>query len=206
MSMFDLAAVAATSLVTEPFKYVVVSGAVSGQALERARADFPRITKPGIFPLSELRFGAGFGGLVDEIRGPALEAVLAEKFGLPLSGLPLMITVRGQCRRKDGRIHLDAGWKKLTALLYLNESWEDSGGRIRFLHGPDNLDDVIAEVPPDGGTLVVFETNDKAYHGHHPFVGPRRYVMFNWVSNTAAMERELARHRFSARMKRWLPF
>ena len=61
-------------------------------------------------------------------------------------------------------------------------------------------------VPPTGGTAVAFRPAHNSYHGHESFIGPRRYVMFNWVADDATARRELARHRFSARVKRFLPF
>ena len=64
----------------------------------------------------------------------------------------------------------------------------------------------IAEIPPDGGTLVAFKRSERSWHGHAPFEGPRRYVMFNWVRSDAALTREIGRHRLSAKLKRLNPF
>jgi hypothetical protein len=90
----------------------------------------------------------------------------------------------------------------VTALLYFNETWEAAGGRLRLLRGPDDLQDMIAEVPPDSGTLIAFRRSDRSFHGHEPFVGVRRYVMINWMASTFAAKRELLRHRISATAKR----
>ena len=113
-----------------------------------------------------------------------------------------MITVRGRCAERDGRIHTDSECKLVTALLYFNESWDASGGRLRLLRRPDDLNDVIAEVPPESGTLVAFRRSDCSYHGHEPFVGVRRYVMINWMASSFAAKRELFRHHLSAVAKR----
>jgi SM-20-related protein len=113
-----------------------------------------------------------------------------------------MITVRGRCQGKDGRIHTDSTAKLVTALLYFNESWEAKGGRLRLLRRPDDLNDIIAEVPPDSGTLVAFRRCECSFHGHEPFVGVRRYVMINWMASTFAAKRELLKHRLSATAKR----
>jgi hypothetical protein len=61
---------------------------------------------------------------------------------------------------------------------------------------------MIAEVPPDSGTLVAFRRADNSYHGHEPYVGVRRYVMINWMASSFAAQRELMRHRISAQAKR----
>jgi hypothetical protein len=204
--MLDLDAIAATSMVRTPFDYVVVSQALRPGALARIQHDFPAIRHPGIFPLSVLKAGPAFRDLIADIQGPALRDLLAERFSLNLKDMPQMITIRGHCQGKDGRIHRDSVWKELTVLLYLNDEWDAGGGRLRFLRGPDRMDDVIAEVPPNGGTMVAFRVCAESWHGHESFVGPRRYVMFNWVTDQAAAARELARHRFSARLKQLFPF
>ena len=202
----NLAAFADTPMVAAPFDCLVVENFLDPAGLEAARADFPEITRAGLFPLSELSYGPAFAELVDAIRSPAVTRAFSEKFAIDLSGHPIMITVRGRCQQKDGRIHTDTETKVVTALLYLNESWDRSGGRLRLLRGPDDLEDKIAEVPPNGGTLIAFRRSHNSYHGHEPYAGVRRYVMFNWMTDEAALKRELARHRLSARIKRRVPF
>ena len=61
-------------------------------------------------------------------------------------------------------------------------------------------------MPPNGGTLVVFKRTDNSWHGHHPYEGERRYVMFNWVTSDVTLAKNLGRHKLSARLKRLLPF
>ena len=40
-----------------------------------------------------------------------------------------MITVRGCCSEKDGKIHTDSKTKIISLLIYLNSSWGNTGGR-----------------------------------------------------------------------------
>ena len=129
--------------------------------------------------------------------------MMSEKFGVDLSDKPLMIHVRGQCQKRDGRIHTDSTDKVITCLLYLNApSWEAEGGNLRLLRDGKNLENMIAEVSPVGGNFIAFQRTENSWHGHHPFVGPRRYVMFNWVRSNMALARNLGRHKFSAALKR----
>ena len=93
-----------------------------------------------------------------------------------------MYTVRGFVREKDGSIHTDSTTKIITVLLYMNERWQEDAGRLRLLRGPDDLEDYVAEVPPYGGTLLVFRRADNSWHGHKPISGPRRAVQLNWVT------------------------
>lgn len=204
--MFDYDLIRETAVTTDPFNFFAVPGALPVEALKRAQADFPIIRAPGIFPLSELSYGPAFAELIDAVRSSDLEDIMAEKFKVDLSGKPIMITVRGHCRKTDGKIHTDTESKVVTCLLYLNDPWEDTGGRLRLLRKADDLEDVITEIPPNGGTLVAFKRSGNSFHGHKPYEGPRRYVMFNWITNEAAMNRELSRHRFSAKLKRLNPF
>jgi hypothetical protein len=112
-----------------------------------------------------------------------------------------MITVRGRCAAKDGRIHTDSSTKLITVLIYFNDQWEASGGRLRLLRSPTDLNDMIVEAPPDLGTMIAFRRSDKSFHGHEPYEGVRRYVMINWMTSDFAARRELFRHRFSAGAK-----
>jgi hypothetical protein len=129
---------------------------------------------------------------------------VAEKFGMDLSSCPTMVTVRGQSRAADGKIHTDSRSKLITVLIYMNEEWESPKGRLRLVGSPDNLDDVIAEVPPERGTLLMFRNDLNAWHGFEPFAGPRRVIQLNWVRDASVVRREQARHRMSAFFKRLL--
>ncbi len=204
-SLLDLSAFRDAPLTREPFAFTVAPDFLKPEALTAVRADFPVIPHPGLFPLQDLAYGPRFAALIEEIRSPEVAAAFSEKFAVDLSGRPLMITVRGRCQQKDGRIHTDVKSKIVTALLYLNEDWNAEGGRLRFLRGPDDLEDAIGEVPPNGGTLVAFRRSACSWHGHQPYVGVRRYVMINWMANVWAATWELARHRLSARAKRFAP-
>jgi hypothetical protein len=199
-------AIAKTELNREPFQFFATPDVLSAMDLAAIREDFPDIPKPGIFPLSELSYGPAFARLIEDINSQELEDVMAEKYGVDLSDKPLMITVRGQAQKKDGRIHTDTKTKFVTCLLYLNEIWGEGEGRLRMLRKPDDVNDFIVEIPPNGGTLASFLRSDNSWHGHEPYVGERRYVMFNWMTSTSALQRELGRHRFSAKVKQLNPF
>jgi Rps23 Pro-64 3,4-dihydroxylase Tpa1-like proline 4-hydroxylase len=113
-----------------------------------------------------------------------------------------MVTVRGRSRAADGKIHTDSRTKLVTALIYMNDSWESPRGRLRLVRSPDDLNAVIAEVPPERGTLLVFKNDPHAWHGFEPFSGPRRVIQLNWVTDASVVRREQARHRISAFFKR----
>ncbi len=152
----DVDAVRAAALEREPFPYLMVPGFVRSEAIADIEADFPAVEHPGSFPLPTLSYGPAFARFMDAIRGPEFTRAVADKFGIDLSRRPTMITVRGQSSARDGQIHTDSVTKLITVLIYMNGKWESPVGRLRLLRSKDNLNDVIAEVPPDEGTLLVF--------------------------------------------------
>jgi SM-20-related protein len=181
---------------------LIVPGFIRPEAREAINTDYPRIDSPGSFPVAQLRFGPAFRELIAALEGREVRKVFEEKFSVDLTGRPTMITVRGHCGSRDGRIHTDTESKILTILIYMNATWEGAGGRMRLLRSSETLEDVIAEVPPVEGTLLAFRRSDNSWHGHKPFLGPRRVVQLNWITDTGTVRRELFRHRVSAWLKR----
>ncbi len=201
MHALELAVFRATPLVREPFPYLIVPGFIQREALAAVHADYPRIDRPGSFPTGALTYGPGFRALLEALQGPEMREAFAEKFQVDLRGRPTMVTVRGRCGPRDGNIHTDAATKLITVLIYMNPAWEGSGGCLRLLRSPDNIEDVLAEIPPVEGTLVAFRRADNSYHGHKPFLGPRRVIQLNWVTSRAVKVREQLRHRMTAWLK-----
>lgn len=206
MAKLNLEAFRATPLEHDPYDYLVVPGFLDLDTVDAVNRDFPAIEEHGLFPLRELDPGPALSALLDDLDGPEFEAAVAEKFGLSLEGLPTLFTVRGHAADKDGRIHTDAKSKVITVLLYLNREWPAAGGRLRVLRGPDDLDDMAREIPPVAGMLFAFRRSDHSWHGHTPYRGQRRAIQMNWVSAQRWIDREVARHRMSARLKRLNPF
>lgn len=202
-SMIDHRLFASTPLVRSPFEFVVVPGFVPEHAASEAARDFPGPDQPGVLPAPANPPDNAFGRLLRELRRPHLSAAFSEKFGLSLDPDTLMITLRARTRPIDGRIHTDSETKLVTALIYLNAGWEAPGGRLRLLRGPDDINDMIAEVPPHAGTLLAFRRAANSWHGHVPYEGVRRAVMLNWMVNAATARRELRRHALSASFKSW---
>ncbi|MFZ1110500.1 MAG: 2OG-Fe(II) oxygenase [Rhodomicrobium sp.] len=203
--MLNIEAIREAKAAHEPFSFFQAQ-VLAEDDLNQIREDFPSIEKPGVFPLDALHYGPGFASLLEAIQSPALAKAVGDKLGLDLVGLPVMITVRGQAQSKDGRIHTDTKDKVATCLLYLNGVWDEGGGRLRLLRNGHDLDDYIAEVPPNGGAFVAFKVSHNSWHGHKPYVGERRYVMVNWLRSEGAHARQLGRHKLSAKVKRLIPF
>jgi len=202
----DLEALRAAALVTDPFTFVFVPGFVAADMRARVHDDFPVVDKPGSYPVDQLSFGPAFGALVRALESPELERAVEAKLGRPLAGRPTMVTVRGMGRERDGSIHTDSESKLVTLLVYCNRRWDHAGGRLRLLRRADDISDYVLEVPPVGGNMVMFERSARSFHGHLPASEPRRVVQLNWMVDREARDRELARHRRSAWIKRLNPF
>ena len=203
MSAIDLDRFNATPLLRDPYDHLIVPGFLRPDAVAQIDKDYPPIDNPGSFPLETLTPGPAFAHFMEELRGPAVSLAFSEKFGTDLAPYPTTITVRGHCQEKDGAIHTDTASKILTVLVYMNtEALAGDGGRLRILRSKDDLNDYAAEVPPTAGTLLAFRRGEKSWHGHETFVGPRRVIQLNWVTDMAVVRREQRRHRLSAWVKK----
>ena len=201
MEITDIQALRDTSVASSPFDHIIVPGFLKNDRMAGINADFPEIKRPGSVPLPSLSYGPVFQTLIREIQSPEMTAAMSEKFEIDRAERPTMVTVRGQCRLKDGQVHTDPKGKLVTVLIYLNNSWESEGGRLRLLRSNANLDDYAVEVPPDEGTLLAFKCTEDAWHGHKPYQGQRRAIQLNWVRDEDYANREQKRHRFSAFFK-----
>jgi len=200
--MINFEALRASAVATEPFPYFVTPDVLSREDMDAVMRDFPRIDMGGLFLPESFPYGPAFARLLKELEGSQVRRIVEEKLKIDLEGRPTMVTLRGACQAKDGRIHADATFKLATLLLYLNADWANAGGRLRILRSGTSIEDCAAEVAPQGGLAVCFRVQPNSWHGHKPFVGPRRYVMLNYCADKESRDREVARHRWSNRVKK----
>ncbi len=202
MGHLDFGKLRGTEVCAQPYPHVIVPGFLPPETVARINATYPKIERGGSYPLDSLDHGMTIRAVIDELDGPEFEQAIAEKFDVDIAGRPKMYSLRGYTRAKDGQIHTDSRDKIITVLLYLNENWQQSGGRLRILRNGHDVDDYAAEVPPDNGTLLVFERSDSSWHGHHPFDGPRRSLQMNWMTSEGSKGFHAIRHKVSAALKR----
>ncbi len=202
MAHLELEKLKAARVETQPYNYTIVPGFLRADSVARINATYPKIDKGGSYPVESLEAGMAIKEVIEELDSPAFEAVIAEKFGVELAGRPKMYSLRGYTRAKDGQIHTDSKDKIITVLLYLNENWQHPGGKLRLLKNGSNVEDYVAEVPPDNGTLLVFKRADNSWHGHHPFDGPRRSLQMNWMTSEGSKGFHAIRHKISAVVKK----
>ncbi len=202
MTHLDFDALARTPLKRDPYDYLIVPNFVRAETFPQIVADFPKVPGPGSHPPAELDIRGAFAGLMDEMMGDEFRRAVEHKFEMDLAGRPAMYTVRGHVSERDGDIHTDSKTKIITVLLYMNEGWESEGGRLRILRSGTDLEDYVEEVPPNGGTLLVFRRSENSWHGHHRHHGPRRAIQLNYVTGEDVVLREQNRHRLATRLKK----
>ena len=202
MAHLNLDKLRAAQIETTPFDYTIVSGFLNSDSIQHINATYPNIEKGGSYPVESLDNTMAIKDVIAELDSPEFEALIEEKFDVTLEGRPKMYSLRGYTRAKDGSIHTDSKDKIITVLLYLNENWQQPGGRLRILNNGTDVDDFVAEVPPDNGTLLLFKRSESSWHGHHPFEGPRRSLQMNWMTSDSSKGFHAIRHKLSAAVKK----
>ena len=162
--------------------------------------DFPDISEGGSFPVN-LNTGQKIKNLIKELEGPEFKQLLEEKFEVNLNNKPVVTTLRGYSRLKDGKIHTDSSTKIITVLLYLNKDWNQNEGHLRLLKNSENLEDFIEEVPCTFGSMVAFQVTENCWHGFEPYEGKRLSLQLNYISSES-LGLHILRHRISAFFKK----
>ncbi|MFI5011159.1 MAG: 2OG-Fe(II) oxygenase [Hyphomicrobiales bacterium] len=199
--ILDFDKLAATPLERYPYEHIVVKKFVYPEQFAKVSADFPKLPGPGLHPPSAVALKGAFAIMLEEICSDRFRDIIARTFEVDLEGKPLMATIRGFIRARDGQIHTDSESKIITVLIYLNESWEKEGGNLRLLRNGTDIDDYVMEISPIEGTLLVFRRSDHSWHGHLPFEGPRRTIQLNWVTDRFTAFKENARHFMGSKLK-----
>ena len=202
MKFLRMDRLAAANVQSEPYDYFIVEHFLDQDAITAVNATFPQIGGGGSYPVDDLTEAHVVRDVIAELDSQEFQDAIAQKLGIDLAGRPKMYSLRGHTRAKDGRIHTDSEDKLITVLLYLNEGWAHSEGRLRILRNGQDLEDYAAEVSPAGGTLLVFRRSDKSWHGHPPYVGQRRALQMNWLKTDQQRRFHQFRHQVSTALKR----
>ncbi len=184
----------------QPFPFFVLEQALHSDKIEQVMRDFPVINEGGSFTLDDLDPGPSFKALMEELKGPEFRQQISAKLELDLSSLPMIVTLRGLSRARDGRVHSDSISKIATILIYFNDGWTPDTGKLRILHSK-NMEDMHSEVVPNAGTMLAFRVTDNCWHGYPAFEGRRRAVQINFVADATAVKKHHHRHGFTAKLK-----
>ena len=115
--------------------------------------------------------------IVDAIRilnSSLFLKAISKKFDIPklmpdpyFTGGGLNVTISGGLLdiHVDGNYHDASGLnRRINSILYLNPDWEDGWGGEFGLYN-ETGDKLIKKIAPIHNRLVVFDTNDKSFHG-----------------------------------------
>lgn len=201
-SLLNLDALRNAEVKTDPFPYFTVDESILPGAVKDVIRDFPPIRDGGSFNLDDVKYGPHFDRLLKNLDTPEFRKILCDKFDVNVMDLPMMITLRGYSRQKDGRIHTDSKTKVLTILIYLNEDWTAETGKLRILRSKDNMNDYVAEINPGPGSLLAFKVTDNGWHGYPAFEGKRQSIQINFLTGGAASSKHKFFHGLSAKLKK----
>jgi hypothetical protein len=202
--MLDLDRIRKAPVTQAPYPFFVVPDAIKPSEAGKAARDFPTIERPGAIDIEDTEFGPAFGSLLDDLKSEGFRKLIAKKFDLDLEDRDIVINVRGQMRLTDGNIHTDTPSKLVTVLLYFNEPGQADSTSLRILKNGRNLDDFVAEIPPDLGTMVAFKVTPDCWHGHKAVPGKRLSLQMNYLSGIKTRGKHQLGHRIIGRMKRKL--
>jgi len=200
-NVLNLDALAASSLKTDPYPYFTVAEAIDSAQISRIIDEFPAINDGGSYNIEDVETSPAFQSLLDSIDTPAFRRIICDKFDVEVMDLPMMMTLRGYSRKKDGRIHTDSKTKVATILIYLNHDWPAETGRLRVLRSADDIDDYVEEIMPGPGSLMAFKVTDNCWHGYPSFEGQRQSIQINFLTSEAAGNKHRFFHRLSAKLK-----
>lgn len=194
-SLINLDVIRSAPTNADPYTHFMASSFLHQDAIPQLRRDFPDIEKPGFLTVEDVDLSGTFKQLIEEVEGSPLAKAVSEKLGLDLDPYPRLTTIRKLSQLKDGRIHTDSESKLATFLVYMNDEWDDNGGgRLRVLRGPEDFEDMTAEISPVMGSIFGFRRADNSWHGHKPFAGERRVVQVTWLRDASELERKKKRN------------
>ncbi len=201
-SVLKLDALKNAEVSNTPYPYFVVENSIVESEVQAVVKDFPKITQGGSFNLDDVEIKPNFDRLLKSVDTPEFRQILTDKFGVNVMEHPMMITLRGFSRQKDGRIHSDSKSKLLTILIYLNESWDAETGRLRILNDNHDINNYVAEINAGPGSLVAFKVTDNGWHGYIPYEGQRQSIQINFLTSEKANAKHKFFHGLSAKVKK----
>ncbi|WP_353163015.1 2OG-Fe(II) oxygenase [Acinetobacter guillouiae] len=201
-SILKLDALKNAEVASTPYPYFVVENALADSEVQAVIQDFPKIEQGGSFNIEDVEIKPNFDRFLKSLDTPEFRQILTDKFDVNVMEHPMMITLRGYSRQKDGRIHSDSKSKLLTVLIYLNESWDAPNGRLRILNDDKDINNYVTEINAGPGSLVAFKVTDNGWHGYIPYDGQRQSIQINFLTSEKANAKHKFFHGLSAKVKK----
>ncbi|MCH9691284.1 MAG: 2OG-Fe(II) oxygenase [Gammaproteobacteria bacterium] len=188
---------------TTPFPHFYLERSLPSNEAATLINEFPPLDKGGSFNVNNVETPKRLRQYIQKFDSAEVRHILGEKFSLDLIGKPMMATLRGYSRVKDGRIHTDSKTKLITVLIYLNENWPATTGRLRILRNGEDMEDYTDEFIPGPSSLVAFKVTDNCWHGYPSFEGKRQAIQINFLVDNKAKNKHQFFHGISASVKSW---
>ncbi|MEI8397058.1 MAG: 2OG-Fe(II) oxygenase [Rhodospirillaceae bacterium] len=197
--MLDEAAIIGAELRHDPFDFAFVDQALPANLKAPVLTDAPVIPDRGSYGLPDLRYGAKFGAVIEDLLSVRFRTLVEQKFDMDLSKYPpvVLMTGRSTGAQNEGYAHSDSKHKIVSVLLGFSPEWPHESGRLRLLRSSDR-EDYAFEFPPEFGKMLMFRVCEHSWHGFLPYKGPRLSLQLSYVDSEWYVRREYIRHRISA--------
>ncbi|MBD2859951.1 2OG-Fe(II) oxygenase [Spongiibacter sp. KMU-158] len=201
-AILNLQAIKDAPLQLDPYPFFTLDRSINSEKVDNIINAFPALPDGGSYNLEDTESAPAFEEFTRAIDSVEFRQLLCEKFDVDVMNLPMMMTLRGHSRAKDGRIHSDSKTKVLTILIYLNHDWNADTGRLRVLRSQTDMEDYVTEIEPGPGSLLAFKVTDNGWHGYPSFVGPRQSIQINFLTGEGANKKHRFFHGISAKLKK----
>lgn len=201
MNMLNIADFSAAPVKTDPFPYFYLERSIVPEYVQTLIDKFPPLERGGSFNIDDIETAEELRRFVEQFDSAEVRTIIGDKLDIDVSDKPMMATLRGYSRAKDGRIHTDSKTKLVTVLIYLNGDWEAETGRLRILRGENDMEDFAEELSPGPGAMVAFKVTDNCWHGYRSFEGRRQAIQINYLTGDGVRAKHRLFHRLSARLK-----
>jgi len=201
MSQLAIDQLSQVEVKTSPFPHFYLERSLVSDEATALIEEFPSLQKGGSFNIKDVETSGRLHDFIEQFDSTEVRQILGEKFDLDLSDKPMMATLRGYSRAKDGRIHTDSKSKLITVLIYLNEEWPAPSGRLRILRSGHDMEDYTDELIPGPGSLVAFKVTDNCWHGYPSYEGKRQSIQINFLTGDRAKNKHQFFHGISAKLK-----
>ncbi|MCW8126801.1 2OG-Fe(II) oxygenase [Microbulbifer halophilus] len=201
MNMLNIADFRSAPVKTDPFPYFHLEHSIIPEYVHRLIDKFPPLKRGGSFNSDDIEKPTEFRQLIELFDSAEVRSIISGKLAIDVMNKPMMATLRGYSRAKDGRIHTDSKTKLVTVLIYLNERWEAETGRLRILRSGTDMDDFAEELSPGPGSMVAFKVTDNCWHGYRSFEGRRQSIQINYLTGDGVRAKHRLFHRLSTKLK-----
>ena len=101
--MLNLTKISETTVTKNPYEYMVINEVIEGRDLDQIINDYPNVPGPGSHPPVLFDIKGSFKKIVDELYSKEFQDIVEDKFNLSLKNRPKMYTIRGFCKKSDGK-------------------------------------------------------------------------------------------------------